>query len=230
MNHSKQLLDVHPRPGATAAAPHVLRDWLAGTRSAVSTRTLRTLLIFTLCTGVDEAIMMTLMAPFVRDVLHGGAQIYGTIMAVQAVGGLAGGALATLLGHRIPPRLLLGGGAAVFGSLDLVLFLYPLITTAIWPAFVIMVLVGLPGALTVAGVATVFQTATADSHRGRVFGAITALHAAAMLVGLALAGTLAGRVGIVPVIAVQGAGYLVAGLLVLAALPRATRPAPVYLP
>ncbi|GIM92901.1 MFS transporter [Paractinoplanes toevensis] len=209
------------QPGAKAAAPRTLSEWLAGTRMAVSTRTLRTLLIFALITGVGEAIMMTLMAPFVRDVLHGGAETYGTIMAVQAVGGLAGGALATLVGHRVPARLLLGGGAVVFGSLDLVLFLYPLITTTVWPAFVIMVVVGLPGALTVAGLVTVFQTATEDSHRGRVYGAIMAVRAAAMLVGIALAGTLAGRAGIVPVIAVQGAAYLSAGLLVLAALPRA---------
>jgi Na+/melibiose symporter-like transporter len=215
------------RPGAKAAAPRILREWLAGTRIAVSTRTLRTLLIFALFTGVGEAIMMTLMAPFVRDVLHGGAETYGTIMAVQAVGGLAGGALATLVGHRIPAWLLLGGGAAVFGSLDLVLFLYPLVTTSLWPAFVIMVMVGLPGALTVAGVATVFQTATADSHRGRVFGALTALHSAAMLVGIALAGTLTDQIGVVPVIAVQGLAYLSAGLMVLAALPRPARPVPV---
>ncbi|GIF27001.1 Na+/melibiose symporter-like transporter [Actinoplanes tereljensis] len=213
------------RPGGQAAAPRVLREWLDGTRIAVSDRTLRVLMVFALITGVGEAIMMTLMAPFVRDVLHGGNQTYGTIMAAQAVGGLAGGALATLVGHRFAPRLLLGGGAVAFGLLDLVLFLYPLVHVATWPAYGIMVLVGLPGALTVAGLVTVFQTATDDSYRGRVFGAITALRAGAMLVGIVLAGTLAGRAGIVPVIAVQGAGYLAAGLLVLAALPRSARPA-----
>jgi Na+/melibiose symporter-like transporter len=201
-------------------APHLLREWREGARIALSSRTLRTLLAFALITGVGEAIMMTLMAPFVRDVLHGGPTVYGTIMSVQAIGGLAGGLLATLIGHRFPPRLLLGGGATIFGLLDLALFLYPLLEPALWPALAIMILVGLPGALTVAGLVTVFQTATEDAHRGRVFGAINALEAAAMLVGIALAGTLAGRVGIVPVIAVQGAGYVLAGLLTLIALPR----------
>ena len=206
------------KPGVPAAAPRLARDWREGTRITLASRTLRTLTAFALITGVGEAIMMTLMAPFVRDVLHAGNQVYGTIMAAQAIGGLAGGMAATLIGHRFPPRLLLGGGAAVFGLLDLALFLYPLVADAAWPAVVIMVLVGLPGALTVAGLVTVFQTATSDAHRGRVFGAISALKAAAMLVGIGLAGALPAHTGIVPVIAVQGAGYLAAGLLVLVVL------------
>jgi hypothetical protein len=39
-----------------------------------------------------------------------------------------------------------------------------------------------------------------------------------MLVGITLAGVLPAHAGIVPVIAIQGAGYLSAGLLVLALL------------
>ncbi|MFI5894174.1 MFS transporter [Actinoplanes sp. NPDC051513] len=216
------------RPSVPSAAPRFMRDWREGTRIALGNRTLRTLAVFALITGVGEAIMMTLMAPFVRDVLHGGNEAYGTIMAVQAVGGLAGGMAATLIGHRFSPRLLLGAGAAVFGLLDLALFLYPLLSDALWPAITIMILVGLPGALTLAGLTTVFQTSTSDAHRARVFGAITTLKAAAMLVGIALAGALPPHAGIVPVIALQGAGYLAAGLLVLTALPRhAPLPAPV---
>ncbi|MFF5296728.1 MFS transporter [Paractinoplanes globisporus] len=206
------------RAGGSAAAPRLAGQWREGTRITLTDRTLRTLMAFALITGVGEAIMMTLMAPFVRDVLHGGNEAYGTIMAAQAIGGLAGGMVATLIGHRFPPRLLLGAGAVVFGLLDLALFLYPLAAGVVWPAPIIMVLVGLPSALTLAGLTTVFQTATSDSHRGRVFGAITALQAAAMLIGIGLAGALPAHIGIVPVIAVQGAGYLTAGLLVLAVL------------
>ncbi|GIE98139.1 MFS transporter [Paractinoplanes rishiriensis] len=212
------------RSSAPSVAGGLLRDWRAGARIALSSGTLRILLAFGLITAVGEAIMMTLMAPFVRDILHGGPQAYGTIMSVQAIGGLAGGAVATLVGHRFPPRLLLGAGAVIFGLLDLVLFLYPLLAPSLWPALVIMILVGLPGALTIAGLVTVFQTATENAHRGRVFGALTALKAAGMLAGTALAGTLADHLGIVPVIAVQGVGYVVAGLLVLLALPVPERP------
>ena len=216
------------RSGGPAPARHLVREWREGTRIAVSTRTLRTLLAFVLITGVGEAVLTTLMAPFVRGVLHGGPGAYGTVLAAQAIGGLAGGTVATLAGHRFPARLLLGVGALTFGVLDLALFLYPSVAPTVWPAVLIMVLVGVPGALTMAGLVTIFQSATDDRHRGRVFGAVTALEAAAMLVGVAVAGLLADRLGIVPVIAVQAVGYCAAGLLVLIVLPRAVpaRPAP----
>jgi Na+/melibiose symporter-like transporter len=133
------------RPPRTAERRHMLREWREGARIAVSERSLRALVVFVLITGVGEAILSTLMAPFVRDVLHGGPEAYGNIMGVQAIGGLAGGAVITLIAGRIAPRLLLGVGAVAFGLLDLLLFLYPLAGTALWPAVVIMILVGLPG-------------------------------------------------------------------------------------
>ncbi|WP_433789229.1 MFS transporter [Actinoplanes sp. CA-252034] len=209
-----------PTPTPEEAPRRLLREWADGLRVAVSTRTLRVVMVFTVITGIGEAAMSTLMAPFVHDVLRGSAQTYGTIMSAQAVGGIAGGLLTTMFGHRFTPRRLLGYGAVAFGLLDLALFLYPLLTRSPWPAVVIMVAVGLPGALTVAGLITVFQTATDDRHRGRVYGAIVMLESAAMLTATAAAGTLGERLGIIPVIATQGVGYCLAGLLILVSLPR----------
>jgi Na+/melibiose symporter-like transporter len=214
-----------PRP---APSRRLRREWADGLRIAVSTRTLRAIMVFSVITGIGEATMSTLMAPFVHDVLHGSARTYGTIMAAQAVGGIVGGLLTTMFGHRCAPQRLLGYGAVAFGALDLALFLYPPLTRSPWPAVVIMAVVGLPGALTVAGLMTVFQTATDDSHRGRVYGAIVVLDAAAMLAATVTAGMLGERLGIVPVIATQGVGYCIAGLLILILLPSAppatTRP------
>ncbi|MDI6102457.1 MFS transporter [Actinoplanes sp. NEAU-A12] len=206
---------------APARPPRLIQEWADGLRIAVSSRTLKTIMVFTLITGIGEAAMSTLMAPFVHDVLHGSAQTYGTIMSAQAIGGIIGGLLTTIYGHRFAPRHLLGYGAVVFGLLDLALFLYPLVTRSPWPAVILMAVVGLPGALTMAGLMTIFQTATDDSHRGRVFGALVTLDSAAMLAATAAAGTLGQRLGIVPVIAVQGVGCCLAGLLVFALLPRA---------
>jgi MFS family permease len=170
-------------------------------------------------TGLGEAVMSTLMAPFVANVLHGDARAYGLIVSAQAIGGIAGGVLTTLFGHRFSPRALLGWGAVAFGMIDLTLFLYPLVSRVLWPAPVLMVIVGLPSALLIAGLMTLFQTATDDAHRGRVFGAAVAVDATAMLAGTIAAGALAERVGIVPVIAAQGVGPILAGVLVLVALP-----------
>jgi hypothetical protein len=79
-----------------------------------------------------------------------------------------------------------------------------------------MIVVGLPGALTLAGLITLFQRNSDDSYRGRVFGAISAVEGITILAGTLGAGYLSRVVGIIPVLAIQGGGYVVAGLVMLA--------------
>jgi hypothetical protein len=81
-----------------------------------------------------------------------------------------------------------------------------------------MIIVGLPGALTLAGMITLFQRSSDDSYRGRVFGALSALEGISVLAGTLGAGYLSRLAGIVPVLAIQGAGYVVAGLVMLRCL------------
>ncbi|MGW4940164.1 MFS transporter [Actinoplanes sp. NPDC004185] len=207
---------------APAQRPHVFREWATGLRMAATGRTLRVFLVFTLITGFGEAVMGTLMAPFIRDVLGGDARAYGIVMAAQAVGGIGGGLLVTMTGHRFSPRAMFGWGATIFGALDVALFVYPLASRVLWPAITIMVLVGVPVAFLAAGAMTVFQQATDDRNRGRVYGATVAVDGAAMLLGTIAAGALGERVGILPVITAQGVVYAAAGVMVLLALPRDT--------
>lgn len=87
---------------------------------------------------------------------------------------------------------------------------------AVWPAVAGMIVVGLPGALTLAGLITLFQRSTQDAYRGRVFGAVSALEGITVLAGTLGAGYLSRFAGIIPVLAVQGAGYILAGLAMLA--------------
>jgi Na+/melibiose symporter-like transporter len=193
-------------------------EWAEGLRLATGQRVLRVVLLFLAVTCVGEGIMGTLFAPFVRSVLHGSGPDYGFIVSAQAVGGIAGGLIAAILGSRARPALLFGWGAVAFGAVDLVMFLYPLVFVAVWPAAVCMVMVGLPGALMLAGGFTLLQRATADSHRGRVFGTLGAIEGAATVAGALTAGFLGQTVGIIPVLVTQGTGYLIAGLAVVAAL------------
>jgi Na+/melibiose symporter-like transporter len=192
-----------------------LRD---GLRLSARHGVLRTLMIFALVTSVGEGIMSTLFTPFVEHVLHGSSQEFGLVVAAQAVGGILGGALAAGFGHRVRASRLLSYGAIAFGLVDLAIFLYPLGYVAVWPAVAGMVIVGLPGALTMAGLMTLFQRSTSDSHRGRIFGALSAVEGVAVLAGTLGAGFLSRYAGIVPVLAIQGAGYVVAGLAMLARL------------
>ena len=62
---------------------------------------------------------------------------------------------------------------------------------------------------------TLFQRSSEDSYRGRVFGAVSALEGITVLAGTLGAGYLSRITGIIPVLAIQGAGYVVAGLVML---------------
>lgn len=194
------------------------QEWVSGVRLASHERTLRVVMIFLLVTTIGEGIMSTLFAPFVRDALHGTSQQYGLIVSVQAIGGIAGGLLAAGLGDRANPARLLGWGAFAFGALDLITFLYPLWHPAVWPAVILMVVVGIPGAFMTAGAMTLLQRHATVSHRGRIFGALGAIEGISVVAGTVAAGILGDLVGIIPVLSAQGAGYLCAGLAVVAAL------------
>jgi Na+/melibiose symporter-like transporter len=189
-----------------------LRD---GLRLATRHRVLRALMIFALVTSVGEGTMSTLFTPFVERVLHGSPQDLGLIVAAQAIGGIAGGMVAAASGHRFRAGRLMCCGAVAFGLVDLAIFLYPLGYVAVWPAVAGMTVVGLPGALTLAGLITLFQRSSEDAYRGRVFGAVSALEGVTVLAGTLGAGYLSRLAGIIPVLAVQGGGYVVAGLAML---------------
>lgn len=199
-----------------------VREWREGLAVIARSRPLRVLLLFFGISGVGEAIMGTLFAPFVQEVLKGDAQLFGVINAAQAIGGIVGGVAVTAFGHRTPPRRLFGVGAIVFGLGDALLFLYHLGLPSAWPAVVVITLIGLPAAAMAAGMQTVFQLETDSVTRGRVFGALTTTQNATMLAGSAAAGTLADGLGVLPVIVAQSAVYLIGGGLVLRLLPRTT--------
>jgi Na+/melibiose symporter-like transporter len=181
---------------------------------------LRAVVLFALITSVGEGIMGTLFAPFVRDVLHGDGRAYGAVTSAQAIGGILGALFATAVVHRMSAVWLLGGASVVFGAIDLAIFLYPVVYDALWPAIVGMALVGLPGALVGAGYLTVFQEGSTDASRGRAFSLLSLTKVVALVVGALTAGILGDRIGIVPVLAWQGVGYVLAGTLVLVLLRR----------
>ena len=215
-----------PRTSSAAGSPSSADDWVEGARVALGSRTVRVLGTFWLITSFGEGIWGTLFAPYVRSVLHGGPEALGLISGIQAVGGVIGGLVVATFGSRWQPQRMLGLGALAFGVVDLAIALYPLAWVSAWPAAVLMVVVGLPGAITTAGMMTLFQQHTDDRERGRVFSLLLLVRASATVLGSLTAGILGGAIGIVPVMAWQGCGYLLAGSIVLVMLVRAPQPAP----
>jgi len=200
---------------AGGAIKRLKEEWTEGLRLCVAGPAMRLVFVFCLVTGVGEGVMSTLFAPFVSAEVGGDGKVYGLIVSSQAIGGIIGGLVAAAIGSRWPAATLWGIGALAFGLIDTALFLYPLVSSSVIPAFACMIVVGLPGALTLAGMMTVFQNLTVDGTRGRIFGAVGAAESVAVLVGIAAAGFLGDAVGIIPVLVVQGLGYVAGGLVVL---------------
>ena len=201
--------------GALAALRRVVVEWGQGAATVRRSRVLKVLVAFSLITAVGEGIMGTLFTPYVKDILEGNAATLGTVSSAQAVGGILGGFVAAAAGRRWTPRVLFGWGAVVFGLIDLAIFVYPAVYVAAWPAVLGMALVGFPGAVMIAARTTLLQDHSTDDQRGRIFALIFAVSALSLTVGAVTAGFLGDAIGIIQVLALQGGGYVVAGVMVL---------------
>jgi MFS family permease len=87
----------------------------------------------------------------------------------------------------------------------------------------LMLLVGVPVAALMTGYMTLTQTSVDDAYRGRLLGLYFATTALSGLLGMAVAGLLGDRVGIIPLLTVQCLVYLIGGSVVLLGLRPAKR-------
>lgn len=204
-------------PPVERALRRVTAEWRAGMRMVGRSRGLRVVLAFGLLTGVGEGVLVTLLAPWVRDVVHGDGKAYGLLVGLQAIGGVAGAALVAPVGRRVPAARLFGWGGVGLGLLDLALLGYPAAYPHVLPAFALIVVAGLPAALCYTGYVTVVQTLTDDAYRGRVMGSFMAARGLAMLAGIGIAAAFGEVVGVLPLVLVQGVVYVAGGALVLLA-------------
>lgn len=199
---------------AATAWRRLLHEWREGLGLVWRQPILRALLAFFVITRIGEGLTMTLFVPWAVDAVHGGEMGYGLLLATQAIGGLAGAVVIGRMGSRINPLRMVIWSAISFGLIDLVLFGYPVIFPFIGPALVMMVIVGVPGAAMGAGIVTLEQSMSSDSHRGRVIGALGAVGAAGSLIGALGAGILGESLPVVGLLMVQGSGYVIGGLVV----------------
>jgi MFS family permease len=197
----------------TATGKQLMQEWLEGLQLISRERTLTILLIAFILTGFGEGIFSVLLVVFVKQVLRGGAAVYGSLLAVQAVGSLIGGLVISHIGNRIPPLRLIGVGLVTFGFIDLPLFVPGLLLV-----FVLFILVGLPSTGALVGFNASVQILVEDKLQGRIFGTLLALRSSLSLLGMVVAGTLGDRLGPVLLLNAQGGMYMCSGLLVLLTL------------
>ena len=204
------------------------RQWAGGVEAIFAERILMALFVALAITSLGEGVMGTLYPVFVNRVLHGVALQIGELMSAQAVGGLLGGIFASWIGERLLSRWLIGISSILFGLLDLAIFNVPALASGLLPATVpifafevgLFVAVGIPGIWMATGAQSLMQASTPDAYRGRIFGLLGAMFSLLSVIGILVASTVTDRIGVVRVLNIQGAGYVVAGLLLIWLLPR----------
>ena len=205
---------VPARSGVRNALAGVRDEFLAGLAFIRASRVLAVLLAMFTATAVGEGLMGALFAVYVKDGLHGGVTQVGALMSAQAVGGVAGGVFGGWIGARFSSVRLVVVGATIFGALDVVLFVYPLFRPVFWPAMVLLVMIGVPAVIYGSAAMSLIQAAATDEFRGRVFAVAGTSMGLANLLGAGLAAALGDRFGAMVLLIVQGAGYVIAGVVV----------------
>lgn len=204
-----------PRTGLLAA-------WVDGLRTIARIPRLRAAIAIGAVSQVAQGIFVVLFVVFVLDVLRADGGAVGLIRGVQAIGGVAGGVLIGLLRGRASPRALVGWGFIGFGAISLVTWNMPALTSAIPVYLALFILVGVPAVATSAGLQATVQALTPATHLGRVFAAFEAGAGALQAVGVIAAGALADRVGVQPILNVQGSIYVLCGVAALLLLGERT--------
>jgi predicted MFS family arabinose efflux permease len=135
-----------------------------------------------------------LVVPFVDEVLHAEAVVFGWLITAQGIGGLIGGFFVGWLGRAVPASHLLGFGLSIVGALTLVLVNLPSIPVAL----LVGALIGPPMMAAMVSQQTLLQTSVPDAYRGRILAAAGTTQSLLRLAGLGLSATLADALGIVP--------------------------------
>src|SRR4051795_811479 len=210
--------DIEEPATAAGALGRMAREWIDGLQSIRRSRPVSVILGVSGATAIGEGIFSVMFLIWVTEALSGGVPQLGWFMSAQAIGGLLGALVIGFFARRFTPERLFGLGLLAFGILDLVLFNYPLVRSGIALGLVLIVLVGIPSVAARAGSQALLQREVSDRYRGRVFAALGTTSAALMLVATLVAGVVGETVGPIPMLNVQGAAYVVSGLVVLVLL------------
>ncbi len=151
-------------------------------------------------------------------VLGLGSEGFGFLMASLGVGAVAAGLSLGAIGSREPPRRLIVAavGVACAGLLGLS------VTRWVWPAVVLLAVIGFAATLVNAGCNTSLQLAAPDALRGRIMSLYTLLSGGVFPISAFFVGAIAEAAGVSRAFAVNGLLGL-ATLAVLVAVRRRRR-------
>jgi MFS family permease len=152
-----------------------------------------------------------LFVPFLVDVLHATPAWAGPIEGAQTLSMVLAAGLIGTIAARLSPQAMIVGAIGGISILILSLSVAP----SVWFLLVLLFLAGWLVTPLQAATQTIMQTATTDSVRGRVLGAVNAATSTTSIVSTAAAGVFASVIGVREVI--FAGGLVCAGAAVLTA-------------
>ncbi len=199
----------------------VWHEWRAGMRLVRKVQLVSAIFIIIGFAMVGEGIIEVLFAPYVERILHGTPLELGWLMSAQAIGGILGSLAIPRLSKIIRPGRLMGICGLTFSIVIVILALIPVLP-------VILLLIIFAGAGAVGffiPMLTLLQTNVANEYQGRIFGALSAIQAIAMLIGMGMASGLGDGIGIVPMLLIDAGFNILAALLAFVLIRVSLQPA-----
>lgn len=209
------LMRVPARPRA-AGPPRLLAGFLEGFRYAFGFPPLRAVLVLVAVVSLVGLPYTVLMPVFAREVLHGGPETLGYLMAASGVGALGSAVYLASRGSVLGLGIRITLGAGMFG-LGLVGFAW---SRNLWLSLALLFVIGFSMMLQMAGSNTVLQTLADEDKRGRVMSFYTMAFMGATPLGSLAAGALANRIDAPTTVLIGGGCCVVASALFARQLPQ----------
>ncbi len=188
---------------------HIWQAWREGMTYALGSLPIRSVLLLLSVVSFMGMPYATLMPIFAQEILHGGAQTLGFLMAAAGIGALTGAVFLASRNAVIGLETVLVVAAAIFG-MGLIAFS---LSRVLWASLALMVVSGFGMMVHMAAGNTLVQMLVEDDKRGRVMS----LHSMALRgmvpLGSFFAGSLASYVG-APTTLILGGSCCVLGSLV----------------
>ena len=201
--------------GAQDRSQRVLANLMEGFRWAWRFTPVRAVLVLVMITSFTAVPFAVLMPVFATEVLNGGPDTLGFLLAAQGVGALTA---ALFMAYRSGMRglgRLIAAASAIFG-MGLVAFAF---STSIWLSMPLLAIVGFGLLLQTASCNTFLQMIVGDALRGRIMSLYTLAFVGTLPLGSLFAGWLAERVGAPITVAAGGAATLLASAVFTRKLP-----------
>jgi MFS family permease len=174
-----------------AQRPHIWQAWREGVTYAFGSPAIRSVLLLLAVVSFMGMPYATLLPIFAQEVLHGGAQTLGFLMAAAGIGALAGAMFLASRESVLGLETVLVVAATIFGA-GLIAFS---LSRVFLMSCVLMVVSGFGMMVHMAAANTLVQTFVDDDKRGRVMSLHTIAVRGMVPLGSLIAGALASQIG-----------------------------------